>query len=170
MIDPTTERKWIYKKADNLKLEIIPPKKTNIKSLSCPKEFIADLQNSNSSEGWSKNLANLPNLTLDEIIADVERVNKTFITKLKKIEEHFQRGQQFLEENLVDLNYILSKQSRAICDFIPPPFFTVSATDLRERFLLSGIFYLTFLIPREAEDCPRGDNHSKHMPLPTYLV
>ena len=86
MIDPTTERKWIYKKADNLKLENIPPKKTNIKSLSCPKEFIADLQNLNSSERWSKNLANLPNLTLDKIIADVERVNKTFITKLKKIE------------------------------------------------------------------------------------
>ena len=25
------------------------------------------------------------------------------------------------------------------------------------------------LIPREAEDFPRGDNHSKHVPLPTYL-
>ena len=25
------------------------------------------------------------------------------------------------------------------------------------------------LIPREAEDFPRGDNQSKHMPLPTYL-
>ena len=24
------------------------------------------------------------------------------------------------------------------------------------------------LIPREAEDFPRGDNHSKHVPLPTY--
>ena len=26
------------------------------------------------------------------------------------------------------------------------------------------------LIPREAEDFPRGDNHSKHVPLPTYLA
>ena len=25
------------------------------------------------------------------------------------------------------------------------------------------------LIPREAEDFPRGDNQSRHMPLPTYL-
>ena len=25
------------------------------------------------------------------------------------------------------------------------------------------------LIPREAEDFPRGGNHSKHVPLPTYL-
>ena len=91
MIDPTPERKWIYKKADNLKLKIIPPpKKTNIKSISCPKEFIADLQNLNSSDGWSKNLANLPNLTLDKIVAYVERINKTVITKSMKIEKHFQ--------------------------------------------------------------------------------
>ena len=26
------------------------------------------------------------------------------------------------------------------------------------------------LIPREVEDFPRGDNHSKHVPLPTYLA
>ena len=26
------------------------------------------------------------------------------------------------------------------------------------------------LIPREAEDFPRGDNHSKHVPLSTYLA
>ena len=26
------------------------------------------------------------------------------------------------------------------------------------------------LIPREAEDFPRGNNHSKHVPLPTYLA
>ena len=26
------------------------------------------------------------------------------------------------------------------------------------------------LIPREAEDFPRGDNHSKHVSLPTYLA
>ena len=26
------------------------------------------------------------------------------------------------------------------------------------------------LIPREGEDFPRGENHSKHMPLPTYLA
>ena len=26
------------------------------------------------------------------------------------------------------------------------------------------------LVPREAEDFPRGGNHSKHVPLPTYLA
>ena len=58
-----------------------------------------------------------------------------------------------------------------IRDFTPPnPFFTVSATDLRERFLLSGVFYLTFLIPKEAEDFPRGDRDFKHVPPPTYLI
>ena len=48
--------------------------------------------------------------------------------------------------------------------------FTVSDTDLRERFLLSGVFYLTLLIPREAEDFPGGDRHFKHVPPPTYLI
>ena len=61
-------------------------------------------------------------------------------------------------------------QRRVIRDFAPPPFFTVSATDLRERFLLSGVFYLTLLIPREAEDFPRGDRHFKQVPPPTYLI
>ena len=26
------------------------------------------------------------------------------------------------------------------------------------------------LLPREAEDFPKGGNHSKHVPLPTYLA
>ena len=26
------------------------------------------------------------------------------------------------------------------------------------------------ILPREAEDFPRGDKHSKHVPLPTYLI
>ena len=69
------------------------------------------MQNLNSSDGWSKNLANLPNVTLDKIVAYVERVNKTFITKSKKIEKHFQRGQQFLEQNFIDFNSILFKQN-----------------------------------------------------------
>ena len=69
------------------------------------------MQNLNLSDGWSKNLVNLPSLTLDKIIAYVERVNKTFIKKSKKIEKHFQQGQQFLEENFIDLNSISSKQN-----------------------------------------------------------
>ena len=97
MIDPTPERKWIYKIADDLKLKIILPKK--------------NLQNLNSSDGWRRNLANLPNLTLYKIVAYLERVNKTFITTSKKIEKNLQRGHQFLEENFIDLNSILSKQN-----------------------------------------------------------
>ena len=58
------------------------------------------------------------------------------------------------------------------CFLTPPlaPFFTVSATGLRERFLLPGAFYLTLLIPGEAEDFPRGDRYFKHVPPPTYLI
>ena len=51
----------------------------------------------------------------------------------------------------------------------------MSATDLRERFLLLGVFYLTLLIPREVEGFPkegnrRGDRHFRHLPPPTYLI
>ena len=108
MIDPTPERKWMYKKANKLKLKIILPEKTNFKPISCPKEFTADLQNLDSSDGWSKNLVNLPNLTLNKTVAYVKSVNKTFITKSKK---HFERGQQFLDESFIDLSSILSKQN-----------------------------------------------------------
>ena len=45
VIDPIPERKWTYKKANKLKLKIILPQKTNFKSILCPKEFTADLQN-----------------------------------------------------------------------------------------------------------------------------
>ena len=87
MIDPTPERKWIYEKADKLKLEIILSKKTNIKPILCQKEFTVDLQNLNSSDGWSKNLANLPSLTLDKIVAYVERVKKDFYYKIEEKRE-----------------------------------------------------------------------------------
>ena len=73
-------------------MKIILLGKTNLKPISCPKEFTADLQNLNSSDGWSKNLVNLPSLTLHKIVAYVERVNETFVTKSKKIEKHFQQG------------------------------------------------------------------------------
>ena len=73
MIDANPERKWIYEKANKLKMKIILPQKTNFQPISCPKEFTADLQNLNLSDGWSKNLANLPSLTLDKILAYVER-------------------------------------------------------------------------------------------------
>ena len=53
--------------------------------------------------------------------------------------------------------------------FSNPTLFTVSATGLRESFLLSGVFSLTLLIPREAKDFPRGDRHFKHVPPRTYL-
>ena len=54
--------------------------------------------------------------------------------------------------------------------FSHPTFFTVSATDLRELFLLSGVFYLKLLIPRKAEGFSRGDRYFKHVPPPTYLI
>ena len=146
MIDPTPERTWIYKKAYKLKLKI------NFKPVSCPKEFTADLQNLNSSDGWSKNLVNLPSLTLDKIVAYLERVNKTFITKSKKIEKHFQRGHQFLE-NFIDLNSILSKQNgtyfsvKSICS---------ASLKQKDRWVFNVIQKCTSDIEFATCQCPAG--------------
>ena len=52
----------------------------------------------------------------------------------------------------------------------PPKLFYMSATDLRELFLFSSVFYLTLLIPRELEDFSRGDRHFKHVPPLIYLI
>ena len=59
---------------------------------------------------------------------------------------------------------------RVIRDFTPANPFYRECYGLREYFLLSGVFYLTLLIPREAEDFTRGDRHFKHVPPPTYLI
>ena len=60
-------------------------------------------------------------------------------------------------------------QRRVIRDLPPPPFFTVSATDLRERFLISGFFYLALLTPRKAEDFPRSDKYFKDVRISAYI-
>ena len=46
-------------------------------------------------------------------------------------------------------------------------FFNLLTCDLRDSMPCQRS---PTLIPREAEDFPGGDNHSKHVPLPTYLA
>ena len=46
-------------------------------------------------------------------------------------------------------------------------FFNLLTCDLRDTMPCQRS---PTLIPREAEDFPGGDNHSKHVPLPTYLA
>ena len=105
VIDPSPERKRIYQKADKLKPKIILSKKTNIKSISCPKEFTADLQNLNPSDGWSKNLANLSNLTLDKIAAYVERVNKILLLQnRRKFRSTSNEDSSIFLKKIIDLN------------------------------------------------------------------
>ena len=68
---------------------------------------------------------------------------------------------------------------RVIRDFTPPypfecigiQFFNSLTCDLRDTMPRQRSLTLTLtLIPREAEDFPRGDRHFKHAPLPTYLI
>ena len=68
---------------------------------------------------------------------------------------------------------------RVICYFTAPnplecigiQFFNSLTCDLRDTMPRQRSLTLTLtLIPREAEDFPRGDRHFKHAPLPTYLI
>ena len=67
-------------------------------------------------------------------------------------------------------------QCMVICDFAPPnpffesigiQFFNLLTCDLWDAMPCQRSFTL---IPKEAEGFPSGDNHSKHVPLLTYLV
>ena len=50
-------------------------------------------------------------------------------------------------------------------------FFNSHTCDLRDAMPRQRSLTLTLtVIPREAEDFPRGDNHSKRVPLPTHLA
>ena len=82
------------KKSHKLKLKLSSPKR-NINSTSCQKEFIADLKFLNLSE------SNLSNLSLDKILADVERVTYFLILIF-----------DFL---FIDFNSILPKQNDKYC-------------------------------------------------------
>ena len=47
-----------------------------MKPISCPKEITADLQNLNSSDGWSKYFAKLQNLSLDKIVVYIAKIEE----------------------------------------------------------------------------------------------
>ena len=75
---------------------------------------------------------------------------------------------------LLDLFYTFSPAHPAIHNFTPAPFECIGiqfcnllTCDLQETMLRQRS---PTLIPREAEDFPRGNRHCKHAPPPTYLI
>ena len=93
LIVPLKGNRYV-KKSHKLKLKLSSPKR-NINSTSCPKEFIADLKFLNLSE------SNLSNLSLDKILADVERVIYFLIL--------------IFDFWFIDFNSILPKQNDKYC-------------------------------------------------------
>ena len=78
----------------------------------------------------------------------------------------------------LDPFYTFSPAHRRVIHDLTPPnpfecigiqFFNSLTCDLRDTMPRQRSLTLT-LIPREAEDFPRGDRHFKHAPLPTYLI
>ena len=61
-------------------------------------------------------------------------------------------------------------RQRPIALFSHLTYGTLCRPEVSNTSLPTPLFYLTHLIPREAEDFPRGDKHFKHVPPPTYLI
>ncbi|XP_066923753.1 uncharacterized protein [Clytia hemisphaerica] len=110
IIDPTTDKKWIRKKADSMGVILSPIWK--VKTLPSTPSILAD-QKLNAAEtnmdGWSKSLDGMPNFTVDNIKAYNEKITKLFCQKSTAIKKHFIRGTQFSEERFIDLPSTFSK-------------------------------------------------------------
>jgi len=73
--------------------------------------FKNDFNNLSQSEGWSKTLENVPAFTMQDINTYVNKINIIHNSKSKAIKKHFQRGEQFIEENYIDVNSVHTKQN-----------------------------------------------------------
>ena len=110
LYDPTPERKWLSKKAKSMGLSLKSDKPKNLPVV--PKDFEYDVIEVNACEGWSKSLENLPKLTLQNIDTYFESINNSILEKSKKPKKQFNRGNQLLEEQFLDINSIFSKENQ----------------------------------------------------------
>ena len=106
LIYPTPNKIWLNKKA-NLTL-----KKKILKNLSnAPKDFVFDLSNLSSIDGWSKRLEGF---LLNILTIIHKKTNTAVSSKSKKVKKHFPRGEQLLDDNFIDIAFIYSKQSNTL--------------------------------------------------------
>ena len=108
LIDPTPDKKWLRRKALMMGLTLMP-KEINLPSL--PDGFIFDFSNLHNMDGWTKTLEGIPQFSVNSIETYAEKITAAVDPKCKSVKRHFSRGEQFLEENFLDISSIHSKQS-----------------------------------------------------------
>lgn len=120
LVDPTLDLKW--KKAKVAKYNIFVPQLPKLSVLNVVPDILKhDIGDIQSLDGWSKDLTNMPTFTIQHIDYYYDKVNSAFSHNATRVEKHFQRGAQLLEESFIDLNSIVIKEDdnlfciKAVC-------------------------------------------------------
>ena len=113
LVDPTMDIKW--KKAKVLKYNInFVLQLKNFVTLNTVPDILKHVGDIQRLDGWSKELFNLPKLTVEYIDKYYEKVNDTFSQNSTKVKKHFQRGQQLLEESFIDIGSDVIKENDSL--------------------------------------------------------
>lgn len=112
IVDPTSDKKWLRKKAEKLGI-LLSPGKTNNGNIiiQCPEVLRNEIGHPKNAAGWTKDITNLPKITIYEIEQYHKKINDLVLEKSLKIKKPFTRGAQFLEENFVDVGSIHAKEN-----------------------------------------------------------
>ena len=108
VIDSTPDKKWSKLKAKKMSVILYQPSIKFLKEPTLLKNDICDLR---SFVGWSKSLHGLPKFTTINIDQHFYKVNQTVCSSSTVVKKSFTRGQQFLEENYIDIGSIYTKEN-----------------------------------------------------------
>ena len=109
LVDPTAKKIWLRKKADLIGVILSPFWKDGV--LPSVPDILADQHKSPDIEmcGWTKSLDGMPEFTGEKIKCYHEKITNLFCEKSTAIKKHFIRGEQFIEEKLLDIASIYVK-------------------------------------------------------------
>ncbi|XP_057295018.1 uncharacterized protein LOC130623542 [Hydractinia symbiolongicarpus] len=99
IIDPTTDKKWIRKKADSMGVILSPLWK--VKTLPSTPAILADQKLTaaeTNMEGWSKSLDGMPNVTVDNIKTYNDKITNLFCQKSTAIKKHLLEEHKYRKE------------------------------------------------------------------------
>ncbi|XP_057317385.1 uncharacterized protein LOC130662514 [Hydractinia symbiolongicarpus] len=108
IVDPTSDKKWLRKKAEKLGILLSPGKTNNGKTnngniiIQCPEVLRNEIGHPKNAAGWTKDITNLPKITIYQIEQYHKIINDLVLEKSLKIKKPFTRGAQFLEENFIE--------------------------------------------------------------------
>ena len=112
LVDPTLDLKWKNEKV--LKNNIFVPKLNNSANLNnVPDVLKHDVGDVQGLDGLSKKLY-MSTFTIMHVDKYYEKVNEAFSQKSTKVKQHFQCGEQLLEESFIDVGSVVVKENESL--------------------------------------------------------